>query len=575
MIVLDILRFLPSFRLQLATLSIMLMGLLAACSGPSAASTSKPASALASGSVGTSPSRSSPAAAGSAAAGGSTARGIVSWIHIGDLHIQTADMQNYKDFQTILGLLNQVYAGGSDFALLPGDNANEGSDAEFQLIGQAIKAANLKMPLYAVQGDHDNKSSNQSFQQYLYPKTYYSQDIGGYHFAFVNAMAQSGDTSLTAGSAEMTWLQQDLSAANSAGKKSVLVLHPFFFNNLADLADVQKLVQQDNVILVDAGHTHTNQLANDGQTDYAACRSTGQATEGPVGVCVETLDAGIFSWKFEPLGQFPFVEITSPGDEPLINSAAGLAHGTVQVHARAFDTSPIASATYQIDEGAQVAMAASSRDLWTAAWDSTQVSDGAHKLTVTVRDQAGKTATDVITTEVKQSGTYTAPASKVFGPGANVISSASNALLAAKGLVTAGSAGSGAGPGGGSKGPKGGPGGPHGTATVASISGNRVTLKLANGTTTTVTLGSGVQLLKQVPASSSDLSAGVTVQLVGAPGQTTPSELVIMSTGSATRSASAPTSARSAEALGGLVLVLLLGAAVLAALRFLPRRRPF
>ena len=455
-------------------------------------------------------------------AAGAVSSGIVSWVHIGDLHIQTSDMQNYKDFQTILQELTQEFAGGVNFAVLPGDNANEGSDSEYQLIGEAIKSSNLTAPLYAIKGDHDEKSTDQAFEQYLYPKPYYSQDVAGYHFIFLEAMNSSGANSLTQGSTEWNWFASDLRAASAAGKQSVLVMHPFFLNQLPDLTDFQSLVQQNHVIMVDSGHTHTNDLADDGHILYAATRSTGQDTEGAVGVSVATIDRGIISWKFDPLGQFPFVEISSPGDSPLITSAAGIAHGDTTIDARAFSTAAVVSASYQIDGGSAVPMTDSGGDLWTASWDSAKVSDGEHKLVVTVKDQAGKTATDSILTVVNQSGTYS-PGNKSFGPASNLLL-ATNADIAAKGIVVTSANQGGGPPPGGAPGarPAGGPGG---TATIVSLSNGTLTLKYADGSTSTVVLGSGVELLKEVAASTADFTPGATVELVGPPGA--PTALVI------------------------------------------------
>src|SRR5487761_2317629 len=404
---------------------------------------------------------------GDSSALGAVSNGVVSWVHIGDLHIQTADMQNYKDFQSILQELNQEFAGGVNFAVLPGDNANEGSDSE-------------------------------------------------YHLIFLEAMNNSGANSLTQGSTEWNWFASDLRAASAAGKQSVLVMHPFFLNQLPDLTDFQSLVQQNHVIMVDSGHTHTNDLANDGHIIYAATRSTGQDTEVADGVAVATIDHGIISWKFDPLGQFPFVEITSPGDGPLITSAAGIAHGNQTIDAKAFSTSSIASASYQIDGGTSISMTGGSADMWTAAWDTTKVGKGEHKITVTVKDQAGKTATDSILAQVDQSDTYSL-GTRSFGPATNLLL-ATNPDIAAKGIVVTAAFNGGGAPKGapGAGGPKGaGPGGAPKTATITGISGNKLTLKFANGTTTTIVLGSGVQLIKETLASTSDISTGTSVQLVG------------------------------------------------------------
>ncbi len=66
------------------------------------------------------------------------------------------------------------------------------------------------------------------------------------------------------------------------------------------------------------GHTHYNELANDGRTVYAATRSTGQIEEGPVGYAVAALDGGVVSWRFKELARpWPFVLITAPADRRL------------------------------------------------------------------------------------------------------------------------------------------------------------------------------------------------------------------------------------------------------------------
>ena len=560
------------FRLFLSTrtAAMFAIALLAAACGAGAPSASRSSP----GSAATADGSSAPAAAVTTGTAAAT-NGIVSWVHIGDLHIQTSDMQNYKDFQTILGEINTDFAGGINFAVLPGDNANEGSDAEYQLIGQAIQAAALKVPLYAVKGDHDEKSTTQAFIQNIYPKSYYSQDVNGYHFIFLEAMPNSGDNSLTSGSTEWTWFSTDLKAASAAGKQSVIVMHPYFLNALPDLTDFQTLVQQNHVVMIDSGHTHTNDLANDGQIIYAATRSTGQDSEGSVGVSVSTIDHGIVSWKFAPLGQFPFVQITSPGDAPLITSAAGIAHGVQTIDAKAFSSSPIASASYQVDGGASVSMTGASADLWTAAWDTTALAKGEHKLMVTVKDQSGKTATDAILAQVDQSDTYSA-GSRTFGPSANLLL-ASNPDIAAKGIVVT-SASSGAG-GGAPKGGPGGPGGPKGgpkgatatAGTVQSISGNTVTLKLADGTTTTVVLGSGISLVKQSAATRSDVSTGTRVQLVGPAGS--PTEVIILPSGGTSRAASVASTAGDWRLAGGLALLLLVIAAAASAAVIVRRRR--
>lgn len=372
---------------------------------------------------------------------------VVSWVHIGDLHMVDTTLSNYSDLKTIVTDINSYMKDGVNFAYLPGDNANDGTEAEYQLIHGVIQ--NLQVPLKAVPGDHDLKSGGTSlFEQYIYPRNPDSFDIGAYHFVLLNSFDLQN---------QLSFLTADLTAAKAAGKQSVLMFHNFDVNQLG--SSLQALIQNDNVILVDTGHTHTNVLANDGHTIYAATRSTGQASEGSVGFSLESLDHGVVSWHFQPLGQWPFVSITSPADQALIINGDQVVKGTVSIHAKAFSDAAISSVSYQIDGGTKVAMSDRGNSLWSASWDSSGVADGAHIIDVTVTDAAGKTGTDEIKALVSQSGAYT-PATRTFGPEGNTLPTNTG-----KGLL--GATGAGGGAKGGAKG-GGGKGGPGGAACTTS-----------------------------------------------------------------------------------------------------------
>jgi len=144
--------------------------------------------------------------------------GVVSWVHFGDLHITTGDQQNYADFKSIIANTNQYLKNGVNFAVLPGDNANDDAESEYQLIKAATD--NLQVPLYAVPGDHDRKVDIGLYQKYLESKLHYSFNAGGYHFAFIDVM--SGISS-----DEQNWLQSDLASASASGRKTVLFMHTY------------------------------------------------------------------------------------------------------------------------------------------------------------------------------------------------------------------------------------------------------------------------------------------------------------------------------------------------------------
>jgi hypothetical protein len=138
------------------------------------------------------------------------------------------------------------------------------------------------------------------------------------------------------GRAQLQWLTKELAEARAARQPTVLFVHSYP-DDLKDEREKEafnRLVEQNDVALVDMGHTHYNELANDGRTIFAATRSTGQIEEGPPGYAIASYDNGVVSWRFKALDEgFPFVLITSPCDYRLIRNQTQKAAGECIVRA--------------------------------------------------------------------------------------------------------------------------------------------------------------------------------------------------------------------------------------------------
>jgi 3',5'-cyclic-AMP phosphodiesterase len=333
--------------------------------------------------------------------------GVVSWVHFGDLLITTADQQNYIDFKIMINNLNRHFKNGVNFALLPGDNVNDHTAEQYQLLKQATDQ--MEVPLYAIPGERDHKGGTALYNQYLEPVNYQSFTADMYHFVFLDVMRGiSGDQS--------AWLTNDLDAASKAGLKSVIFMHSYSM-----VSELQDVIQRDNVIMVDAGHTHFNEISNDGHTIYAATRSTGQVTEGPVGASIINLDSGVVSWKFKTMGSWPFVMITSPADKVLMIGGSQIVRDTVDIRAKIWDDRGITSATMQVDGGQTLPLTRIGvSQMWSARFDATKVSDGDHRIKVSVTGSGGNTNEDVITVTVDQSGSVP-QAPRSFGPVGNSV----------------------------------------------------------------------------------------------------------------------------------------------------------
>lgn len=80
----------------------------------------------------------------------------LSWVHFGDLHVRSADEENYMDFLQLIEEANEHLASKIGFALLPGDNADDGLEAQYELVREALHR--LKLPVHSITGDHDRKA---------------------------------------------------------------------------------------------------------------------------------------------------------------------------------------------------------------------------------------------------------------------------------------------------------------------------------------------------------------------------------------------------------------------------------
>jgi hypothetical protein len=271
------------------------------------------------------------------------------------------------------------------------------------------------MPLHSITGDHDRAGGDLDlFQKYLSPSLYRSFTLHGYHFVLLNSLAVWNPPRFGLGPEQLSWLRQELGGAAARKSLSVLFMHAYPSEHGADADALRTLIADHEVLLVEMGHTHYNELANDGHTLYAVTRSTGQIEEGPPGFSVTTLDDSVVSWKFKPMGEWPLAMITSPGDHRLIVDPAHPAQavrGQVEVRARVWGDA-IESVALSIGAAAEQQMTRGTEGLWSCALDSRRVPDGLLALTVRAKSDDGQYAEDTIHALVRQDGLYAAPPRK-------------------------------------------------------------------------------------------------------------------------------------------------------------------
>jgi len=315
------------------------------------------------------------------------------YAHLGDLHLTDAKARNYQDLLAILAQLEVEGAGQLDFIYLPGDVADNGQPAQYRLITAALRLASV--PVHLIAGDHDREPGSLA-NFYAVPAAAplpKALTVQGVRCLFLDVCGPgTGGPDFRLGATQLAWLREQLSQL-PAGTEAAVFMHtyPADLVEAAEQAQLVALLAQHRVALVDMGHTHYNELANDGATIYAATRSTGQIEEGPVGYSLVSLDQGVVSWRFKPLdGSFPFVLITAPADYRLLRHAGQAVGPQFLVRAVVFGANAVASAHYQLAGGPWLPMQRDAAGVWWAAASRPAGATLPLPLTVEVRDSTGR-----------------------------------------------------------------------------------------------------------------------------------------------------------------------------------------
>ena len=317
----------------------------------------------------------------------------LSWLHIGDLHITAAGKENHRDLQRIVALVAGLPPGGVDFVLLPGDNADDGTEGQFRLVREAV--APLRLPLHVLTGDHDFKPrSLDAFHDVLgAARLPYAITAKGHRCLFLDVVsAGGGGPDFRLGRDQLDWAERELAAAEAAGETVAVFMHTYPADLREGAGRLGALLARPCVACVDMGHTHYNELANDGGTVFMATRSTGQIEEGPAGFSIAAVDGGGVSWRFKPLdAAWPFVLVTRPVDRRLLTGSNQTVDGPFVVRAKVAGDAPTAAVEVSLDDGDWRPMAPVPGDpsLWQAQSDAP-----CESLRVRARDARGRVDED-------------------------------------------------------------------------------------------------------------------------------------------------------------------------------------
>ncbi len=328
---------------------------------------------------------------------------FASWLHIGDLHASEEDgWQSVRRLERLVDdVTRHVSAATFDFVFLPGDNANHGEREQYRRVAEALLP--LRWPCRAIPGDHDVEPGNlDAFHEALAPQALpASIRVAGRRALFLDVVsAGTGGPDFRLGATQRRWLETELrdSRAN-AEPRPLVFMHAFPADLAADDRALGRLFDEARVAFVDTGHTHYNELLNDGSVIYAATRSTGQIEEddGAAGFSVAAVDGDAASWRFKRLdAPWPFVMITSPADGRLVTRHASDDRSSLRAVRALVLGDDTASVAVAVDGGpAQPMTPVGDRPgRWIARLDADRRAIG--RIVVEARDGRGRVTTDEI-----------------------------------------------------------------------------------------------------------------------------------------------------------------------------------
>jgi 3',5'-cyclic-AMP phosphodiesterase len=295
-------------------------------------------------------------------------RGFLAFAHIGDLHVSNRDPGHLERLRSAVAQIGDT-GDALAFAFVPGDNADNGLPEQYAQVRSVLDR--LAIPVHVITGDHDMEGGSlDAFYAGLGARHLpYAIDAGGMRCLFLDmAGPGTGGPDFRLGVDQIDWLSKELREAEARGQLCAVFMHSYPADLRGGEADaVADLLHRGPVRLVEMGHTHYNELSNDGRTIYAATRSIGQIEEGPPGYAIVAIDGGVVSWRFKALAApWPFVLVTSPADRRLAHDAAHVAGEAAVVRALVLGPD-VKGCDVSADEGPWQPMRQSAR---TAGWES-------------------------------------------------------------------------------------------------------------------------------------------------------------------------------------------------------------
>lgn len=339
----------------------------------------------------------------------------VTFVWPGDLHLETADRDNYRAAAWMVEEVNRLIR--PDFVQFAGDNVQHATAEQFALF--LGLCGRLQVPHYPLVGDHDahHDPAAAAFRGH-FGETYGAVSLGGFRFIRLNTMEFKP---LGISAEQIAWFRYQVDAALARDEQVVVFQHHYPYQIWEDFSgpgidEWREIVQTRRIAAIFAGHTHYGQIANDGRNACIATRSIGEPEGGPAGYSLVHLEGDNLALTYRTTDEKgPIALITHPRDVMLALTPAHIVRGEDYCEVRVWmeegepsggKPAPLA-VTGRIDGGEEFALRHFADDRFRAPLPGHALAKGEHDLEVTLTDDAGQVASNRIRFFVDRSGRYT------------------------------------------------------------------------------------------------------------------------------------------------------------------------
>lgn len=326
----------------------------------------------------------------------------------GDLHLTEAGLDNHRVALWMIDEVNRLIR--PDFVQFIGDNVQDGTPEQFRLFREL--AARLRLPWYALVGDHDTQGDAEArlFRAHVGEPTG-ALALRGFRFLRLNTQ-EGRPVGLSA--AQLVWFRKEVDAAEAAGERVVVFQHnyPYKVWETFDGPGIdpwREVVQTRQLTAIFTGHTHYGQMANDGRNVLVTTRSLGDPEGGPPGYTVVYLhgeDLAITYRTAEERG--PLVLITHPRERLLATGPVHVVSRTDHVCVRVWSAGPLQEMAARLDEGPWLPMQPLGGQDWACPLAGELLSKGVHRVRARAVDGEGRAGEQEIEFAADCTGRYTA-----------------------------------------------------------------------------------------------------------------------------------------------------------------------